>query len=668
MKKTSLSRYIFLTVIVLGIMFIYGLRLLDWQVVKGAEFLDLSNKTNAYVVPVEAARGQIFDVNGNPLAINATGYSVVFDKIYLKSGTENTTVLALQNLFAQRSEKWVDELPISLTANGYEFIAGKETDVAALKKNLRLQSYATAQNCMDALVNQYSIKGYTPEQTRNIASVRYNMEQSGFSISTPYVFSESISQDTVSVVSELSQSLPGVSVKMAAVRQYVNGTLAPQIVGTIGAISQDEYKAKKDSGYTYTDKIGKEGIEKYAEDQLRGKRGEKVINSTKDGSLISDTTTVFPTPGNSVFLTIDSRIQDVANKSLAKYIAEAQETKDEKLGGNCKSGAVVVLNVKDFSVLAASTYPSYDLTQYAADPAYKLAQLTDETNKPLINRAFNGTYSPGSTYKLVSALGGLQEGKITANTTFTCNHVFTPFASKDYAYYCMGWHGVTDLREAITESCNIYFYNVGLQLGINSIDLYAKHFGLGQKTGIEVGESSGILAGPDYRKANGLTQWMDGDTLHAVIGQAENSFTPVQLATYVATIANNGVRLQTHLVSKVTDYNRQNVLSQTAPVVKDNIGVSEQNLKTVQSAMRNVVVSGTASTVLGGYSIPVAAKTGTAEGAGNDNSIFICYAPYDNPQIAIAVVLEHGVKGKFTQGVAKDIMDAYFYPQGVPAA
>jgi penicillin-binding protein 2 len=205
-------------------------------------------------------------------------------------------------------------------------------------------------------------------------------------------------------------------------------------------------------------------------------------------------------------------------------------------------------------------------------------------------------------------------------------------------------------------------------LGINSIDLYARHFGLGQKTGLEIGESSGILAGPDYRKANGLTPWMDGDTLHAVIGQAEISFTPVQLATYVATIANNGVRLQTHLVSKITDYNRQNVVSQTEAKVVDNIGVSEQNLKIVQSDMRNVVVAGTASTTLGSYPIPIAAKTGTAEGAGNDNSIFVCYAPYDKPQIAIAVVLEHGVKGKFTQGVAKDIMDAYFYPQGTPAA
>ncbi len=679
-KLQEYSRYIFCIFLLIVVFAVYVLRLADWQIVQGASWLQKSDSTSSSIVKLDASRGEILDVNGNGLAVNKTGYSIVFDKTYMTKGTENKTILELTKILAKRGETWVDELPITANAKGqYAFVSGKEKEIATMKSRdfLNLNSYATADQCMQEMIKRYDCASYSAADIRTIVSVRYNMEKSYFSISTPYTFAENVSQDTVSIVSENAPSLPGTTIKVTTVRQYPSPTLMPHILGTVGSLSQDDYTELKSegktysdtnlSGYTYNDHIGVGGIERALESFLRGKSGQKTIETTNTGALASENKITAPVNGNTVYLTIDSRLQAVANASLAKNIKGAQEygkenaTSKDKAGSDCVRGGVVVLNVKDFSVLAAATYPSYDMTQLDNISYYN--SLLQDVNKPLVNNAFNGVFMPGSAFKPMVAAAALQEGVINRNSTVFCTGVYDRWTT--YRPTCHNNYGVTNVITALQKSCNIFFYETGFNLGISNIDLYGKRFGLGQKTGIEISESSGTIAGPEERKAAG-GKWMDNsaDVVQTAIGQSDNAFTPLQLATYCATIANNGVRLKTHLVSKVTDYSRKTVISQTKPTVVDNVGVSQANLSIVKEGMRACVTSGTAAHAGYGflnYDIPVAAKTGTAENPPHsDNVTFIGFAPYDNPQIAVAVVLEYGAKSKFSLGVARDMFDAYF--------
>jgi penicillin-binding protein 2 len=331
------------------------------------------------------------------------------------------------------------------------------------------------------------------------------------------------------------------------------------------------------------------------------------------------------------------------------------------------AGAAVVLRLKDFAVLAASTYPSYDLNEYLSDTNYYSTLMQDKT-KPLINRAFNGVFTPGSVVKPYVALAALQEGAITTSTRILANSKYMRFADVQFTPGSIGNYGMITVSKAIEKSSNSFFYEVGYRLGITNMNLYAPHFGLGVKTGIELSESAGTLAGPSERAASGGS-WWDGNTVEAAVGQDDNRFTPLQLATYVATIANNGTRLQPHLVDKITDYTRKKTVSASKPTPVDNIGVSQSYVDYIKNAMRSVAKSGTASSVFANYGIAIGAKTGTAElgGAGSDNVTFVGFAPFDDPQIAVAVVLEHGATSKYSLTVAKDIFDAYFYGKTVDA-
>lgn len=678
-KLKQNGRYLFCGLLILAIMTIYVLRLVDWQLINGASFLITADKTSTATVTMTAARGEILDVNGNGLAVNKTGYAIVFDRAHMTKGTENKTIAQLIALLIKRGEKWVDELPITLDENGqYQFIAGEEKEATALKSKdfLNMNSYATAEDCMAELVRKYEVSGYSRKETRDIVSVRYNMTKSGFGISTPYTFATDVSKDTIAIISENSQKLPGATGQVTTVREYPGGALLPHIIGSVGAISKEEYDTLKDKGYALNSRLGKSGIEQAFEDTLRGTAGEKVVETNTKGELTSENVTNPPVPGNTVYLTIDSNIQKVLNASLAQNIqgtqaygrqlcAQNYKGRSSGHGEDCVAGGAVVLRVKDFSVLAASTYPSYDLTKYLSDVNYYSSLIQDKA-RPLVNRAFNGVFTPGSSFKPCMACAALQENLITNSSIITCNHTYMRFAPS-YTPTCLGTHGPITLSTALAKSCNVYFYEVGWRLGIDNMNLYAKRFGLGTKSGIEISESAGTLAGPAERSAAGGV-WQGGDTIQAAIGQSDNLFTPLQLATYCATIANNGVRLKTHLVDKITDYTRKTTVSKTETTVVDNVGVSQKNLDYVKRGMREVVISGTAASTFANYGIAVAGKTGTAEvPPGSDNEIFIGFAPYDNPEIAVAVVLEHGATGRYCNQVAKDVMDAYFFGKTVDA-
>ena len=676
-KRQGAGRYRFLTVVIVAVAAVFVVRLTDWQLVHGADWLKTANQSSTYTVKMDAARGEILDEKGVGLAVNETGYAIRFNGATMTDSTENRTILTLIRLLDSRNEKWTDEFPIRVNASGkYEFTPGMNGDVTYFKSKsfLNVNPYATADECIKLFAEMTKCSGYSAKDTRDILAVRYNMKKTGFSVSTPYIFAPSVTQDTVAVISENSANLPGVEAKVTAVRKYPFGTLLPQILGSVGALSPDDYKALKNKGYAMNSRIGKSGIEQYEESQLHGKEGTETVKFGPDGTLASETVTQKPTSGNTVWLTIDSNLQKVLNKSLEDSVKATHDngvktrTASDPKGADCVGGAAVVLRVKDFAVLAASTYPSYDQNQYAGDSNYRVQLLNDNTGTPLLNRAFNGQFTPGSCFKPSVALAALQEGAITDRTTFTCNGVFVLGDLRLHCWLKSG-HGTLSVESALAESCNVFFCNTALHTGISAMNLYAKHLGLGQKTGVEVGESAGTLAGPAERKAAGGI-WTDGDTAQAGIGQSDNMLTPIQLAVMAATIANNGVRLKTHLVDKVTDYTRKATLSTTAPQQVDNINVSAQNLKYVQSGMRAVCMKGgTAASAFENYGVAIAGKTGTGQtGDGHsDNVSFIGYAPYDNPQIAIAVILPHGAASKYSNAIAKDIFDAYFFGKTVDA-
>ena len=663
-NRINKGRYISIMSITMVCIAVFCVRLVDWQVIKGEQYLQRANTSYAYEVETKARRGEILDVNGIPLAINESGRTIVFDRIYMEKGSENKIILELTNLLNKKGEKWIDSLPIELTSSGtYEYMKNKEEEIAKMQKTLMLNSYVTADECMAKICKDFGIEGYTKKQERTIGSVRYGMKENGYenSMTAPYTFAENISNETVAIVAE--KSIAGVEIGSSDIRKYVNPTLIPHVIGTIGKLSKEQYDRLKDS-YKMDDIIGKDGIEAAYEKYLKGKDGKKIIETTGNGAVLGSNVTNGTIPGNTVYLTIDARLQQVANKTLEKNVNAARAQ-----NGACKSGSIVMLNVKDFSVLAAATYPNYDLQKYYEDDKYRVQQMTDEANKPLINRAFNGAFTPGSIYKPVVACAALEEGAINKDTSIYCGGRFyyDPSNTSEYIKCSTGPHGAISVVRALAGSCNAFFAETGRRLGIESLDLYASRFGLGTTTGIEVSESKGILAGPEYSKSVGQT-WYGGSTPQAALGQSDNLFTPVQLATYTATIANGGNRYRTHIVKKITDYVRQNVIEENnsdSPELIENVGVSEKTLETVKEGMRSVVTSGTASN-FANYPVKIAGKTGTAQNnTSHDHTTFICFAPYDKPEIAIAVVLEYGSSSTFSKGVAKDMLDAYFFKEGI---
>lgn len=662
-NKIRVTLCVLITLVIFGA---FAVRLFDWQILNGKHYAQLAQSSVSYNVKSEATRGEILDVNGVPLAVNETGYNVVIDKLYLDYDRLNEIITMLLNLMNARSEKWVDILPVKYAeSRGYFFSSDSEDELSLLAREdmCNLPTDAQPQQFIESLANRYSAQDITDKKTqRDVISVRYNMEKTGFSNSNPYTFAENISTDTVAVVSEHTQGVGGVEILTTLIRTNKNPTLAPHLVGALGYITQEEYNTKTLEGksYGYDDKIGKFGIEAAFEDTLKGTEGTKIVQKNYDGTVVNVVETVDAKPGNTLYLTINSKYQQAANKALEENIKAAKasgiSSGGKGNGEDCEAGAAVMLSVKDFSVLACASYPNYDLEKYGRYDDYYVSLSTDKTS-PLYNRALNGSFAPGSIFKPCVAAAALEEEAISADTKIDCTRYYDYYPSDIVA--CMGYHGKTNLSTALEVSCNYFFAEVGRRLGIDTMYLYAEKFGLGVKTGIEVAESTGILAGRDSKN------WYEGNTVQAAIGQSDNAFTPIQLATYAATIANNGTRLKTHVVDKIVNYSRDTVIMQndkSKPEVVEKVSISQKNLDIVKQGMRSVVAdpNGTANYAFGNYRVNVAAKTGTAENSGSDHTTFICFAPYEKPEVAIAVVIEHGAKGKYSTSVAKALLDAYF--------
>ena len=640
--KKHQTTFTVLSILLVIIMVLYTARIYSIQIVNSDKYSsNAKGSTASRRAVLKAPRGEILDCYGRQIAANRDGYNIVFNKAYVKENI-NDIILSLVNILDERSVAHKDRLPLEYNAP-YGFKEGEST--TKLIKTLELADYATASNCFTRLVERYDLENYTHEQQRKIAGVRYSMEIEDFSISYPYTFAEDIPTELMRKISESNFMLDGVSVKVVPFRYYPDTSLAVNLIGTVGPIYEEDWaegENYKDRGYAFDDKVGKSGIEYYAEEYLRGTDGEITYYLDEEGNIIDQEITKKAVAGKSVMLTLDAKMQRTVQDALATTVRELQSK-----GGTARAGAAVVIDIDTGGVITSANYPTYDTATMSQN--YD-ALLADPSN-PLTDRAFQGVYPIGSTIKPVVAAAALENNLYNTSETIYCERTYKYFG--DYTPSCMHYHKHMGLTAALSKSCNYFFFELGRRVGAMTMTDYFKQFGLGVKTGVEVNDSAGILIEPT---SNG----MGGDTLQISIGQL-NAFTPLQLANYVATFANGGTHYKATLIDKIVSYDMTTVYDECEPKITNNIKLKDSTISAIKTGMLSVTVDGTGQAALGDYPIKIGGKTGTAQVEGKaDHSTFIVFAPYDNPEIAISVVLEHGASSYASGNLVRQILDSYF--------
>lgn len=676
-RKTAIRRMRVLVAAACILMLLYGLRLIFLQLVNGDDFKSQATNTTDYKFTVTAARGDIVDSRGERIATSVTGYNVVLNKLLMGDEDLDGMLQKIVELLRANGESWNDTLLISQpdAAGNYTFTAeeGSTRDqkaLAAMKDNLGLQQYATANDVMEKLVEDYDLASFPLSWQRTLGGIHYEMQLQAFSNVNNFIMAENVSEATVATIKEHSLSLPGVEIVETSTRSYEQSTVLPHVLGRVGKITAEKWKVTdengqttyplREKGYDMNDIIGISGLESAYEDELRGKDGVETITRNSDGVIVDTALTTVPEPGHTVQLTIDSRFQKAVDKALAENIDMINRVYNT---GSMKAaaGAAVVLDVKDGSVLAASNYPSFDQNLYAT----QYSEYSADESLPLFNRALQGLYTPGSTFKPAVAIAALDTGLINRYSTVNCTRVYTYY--KDYRPKCTQHghgNGPIDVVNAIKWSCNIFFYDVGRRLTSDVYDAYAYKLGLGQRTGVEVSEATGHLT------TKNDSNYMESLDIQAAIGQGNTVVTPVQLATYAATIANRGTRYRTHFVKAILDSNTGEVLQETQPEVMDVIEDKGETFDLIQQGM--IGVSQTIS-ALANYPYTIACKTGTpqrSEGyySGSSyrhytNTTMIAYGPTEDAQIAIGIVVEYGGGGARAGNLMADIFNAYFAMQ-----
>ena len=670
-RKTVLHRMLLLIAVACVIMGLYAMRLIFLQLVNGDDFKAKATNTTDYNFTVTAARGDIVDSAGRRIATTATSYNVVLNKLLMGDRDLDTMLQQIVELLRENGESWNDTLLIGQpdAAGRYAFTdddssASDQKQLADMKETLGLQQYATANDVMEMLVEKNELQGFSLEWQGVLAGIHYEMDRQAFSNVNNFVMAENVSAATVATIKEHSLQLPGVEIVETSARSYDQSDIIPAVLGRVGKITAEKWKVTdsngqvtyplREKGYNMNDVLGISGLESVYEDELRGKDGVETITRNSDGVIVDTRLTTVPEPGHTVQLTIDSNFQRAVDKALAENIDMINRVYNT---GTMKAaaGAVVVLDVKDGSVMAASNYPSYDQNLYASN----YSEYSSDPSLPLFNRALQGLYTPGSTFKPAVAVAALDSGLINQYSTVYCNGVYNYF--KDYHPRCTrhGHSGNIDVITAIKWSCNVFFYDVGRRLTSDVYDAYAYKLGLGQRTGVEVGEALGRLT---TKNDSNYTASLD---VQAAIGQGNTVVTPIQLATYAATLANNGTRYRTHFVKAILDTNTGEVLSETKPEVMDVIEGTGNTFELVRQGMKQV--PSTISGKISSYPVPIACKTGTpqrsetyASGKHYLNAMMVAYLPADDPQIAIGITIEYGGYGARTGDLVVDIANAYF--------
>lgn len=680
-KKTNINFRFNLLVMftyIAGIILI--IRLFNLQIVHGAEYREESNTRLTRETTVEAARGAILDRTGTTLVTSNMSFSLEMYKTKISNDGLNTSILNIIQVLEKYGISYPDSLPISI--NPYSFKISDET-LAKWKKTYNLSEDATAEDAFNKLKDKYEITNTTDiEEIRKIMAIRYEISTQGYSSTKSITLATGLPREAVAEFSENSAKFPGINIVVDPAREYTSGTLAAHILGYASQINSEEYQARKDT-YNQNDIIGKTGIEYVFEEYLKGKNGTKQIDMDVDGTITGEYTSSEAVAGSDIVLTIDANLQKVTEDALAENIQKISSGGFGKTY-NAKAGACVVMNVNSGEILAMASYPTYNPSDFVGGISTEnWNKYNNDESHPLVDKAIQNSYSPGSTFKMITAIAGLESGVI--NTSTTINDTGRYIKYSDYQPVCWYYtdyhrgHGYLNVSGAIEKSCNYFFYETGDRMGIDTLAKYAKYFGLGSKTGIELqGETAGQLASKEtkqkLRPNSSEGNWNPGDTLQASIGQGDNEFSPLQMAKYISMLANGGKKIEPTIIKTIRNANGTETSKEDInKFVNNKLGIQEedteelqiqqQNLDAVLKGMESVTQDseGTAYVRFKDFGISVGGKTGSAEASGGKvNAWFVGFAPFENPEIAIVVMVENGGHGNYTAEVVRNIMQEYF--------
>lgn len=672
-------RFNIVTILAYAIGIVLIVQLFNLQVINGESYREQSNTRLSRVSTIKAARGSILDRSGNELAGVKTENNIEIYKTNISNDELNEAALNLVNLMNQYQISYTDNFPISI--NPFTFtISGDE--LSKFKKKFKIEENADAETVFYKVKDKYQIKNDNIEDIRKIIAIRYIITTTGYSATKSITIATNVSDEVVAQISERNSDFPGISIETKAARTYLAGSMAAHVIGYTGKIKEEEYKANKDD-YDIDDIIGKTGIEYVFEKYLKGTDGEKQKEMAVDGTITGEYVSKNAIAGSDVVLTIDSNLQKTTEESLENCINKI------KNGGfsqryDAQGGAAVVMNVNTGEVLATASYPTYEPQWFVGGISQEnWAYLRDDTRHPQLNKAIQSTYAPGSTFKMVTAIAGLETGVITTKEKINDTGIYKKYNSEWKCWYYTSYHrghGYQNVTQALQHSCNYFFYETGDRMGIDNLSKYALHFGLGNKTGIELpNEKSGAAASKEtYAKIRNGATMGPGDTLNASIGQGDNNFTSMQIAKYISSIANGGTVVNPTIIKSVlnsdgTEVSKDEIRKYTNEKLgivdtDDGITISYESIEVAKEGMRMAAseAGGTAYNIFKNFNIEVAGKTGSAEAGkdsnGNDlvNAWFVCFAPFDNPEVAVVVMIENGGHGNYAAEVARDVLIQYF--------
>jgi penicillin-binding protein 2 len=679
--EKSNFRYNLITTIIYLLGIILLVQLFNLQIVNGEDYRETSNTRLSREGKIEAARGNITDRTGAILATTETSFSVEMYKTNVENNVLNDSILLMTTILDENGDSYINPFPIS--TNPFEFNFSSEEELAKWKTTYKIPETASAEEAFYLFRDKYSIDSDDITEISRILAIRYAITTQGYSSTKSIEIASKISRNSAVKLQERGLDLTGVSIVQQAERVYTKGTLASHILGYVSRITDNNKKEfeenNDDHEYEVDDKVGQTGIEKVFEEYLRGEDGTKQIDMNVDGSITGEYTSQEAVGGATVVLTIDANLQQVAEEALANNIEKI------KSGGFSKTydangGCVVVTNVKTGEILAMASYPDYNPSYFSNGISQaQWNEYNDSKLTPLRNRAIQNAYAPGSIFKMITAIAALNEGKISvSDRVYDSGEYYVEGTSKAYRCWIFTDHGYghswVNVSDAIQKSCNYYFYEVGSRTGIDLIAKYAKYFGLGSKTGIELpNEVSGTVPSQALVKEKENRNWSTADTIIAAIGQSYNNYTPVQMAKYISILANGGKKIDLSIVKSVVLSNGTQVAqSEIDEFVKnklnlndddsEDIEINQEYLDAVLQGMKSVAEEegGTAYSVFKDFEISVGGKTGSAEAGSNVNAWFVGFAPFEDPEIAVVVMVENGGHGYYTAEVVKEIIAEYF--------
>ena len=678
-KKNINFRYNSITIFTYFIGIVLIIQLFNLQIIHGAEYRQESNTRLTRESVLEAARGEILDRSGSVLVTSGQKFNLELYKSKIDTNTLNNTILKIINVLEKNNVDYTDSFPVNIEP--FEFTISGET-LTSWKKNNNLDENDTAEEAFYKFKEKYKIENQNISEARKIIAIRYAIVKEGYSSTKSIVIAKDIPREAVAEFTENGDEFPGINISVQPVRQYKEGNLASHILGYASKISDTEYQEKKDT-YDQNDIIGKTGTEYIFEEYLKGKKGTKQIDMAVDGTITAEAVENEAVAGSNVVLTIDSKLQKITEEALKDNIEKIRNGGFGK-SYDAKGGSCVVMNVKTGEVLAMASYPDYNPQSFAdgiSNEEWK--SYSENKSYPLLNKCIQSAYEPGSIYKMVTAIAGLESGNITLAEKINDTGVYKKYGTDWKCWYYTDYHtghGYLNVIGAIQKSCNFFFYETADRMGIDTLDKYAKYFGLGTKTGIELpSEVSGTLASKEYVKSINST-WNPGDTINAAIGQGYNKFTPLQMAKYISMVANGGNKIDVSIIKNIqnpdgTEVSKEEInkfvkekLGISNDEEDENINLNSEYINAVKEGMRSVTSgeAGTAYVRFKDFNIAVGGKTGSAE-AGRDanggdivNAWFAAFAPYDNPEIAVVVMVENGGHGNYTAEAVRNIMAEYF--------